>query len=180
MTTPPPENPRGLCPVCERFVGPVETCPYCDEQTGGGVRLLRRGALLLAVLGLALLFVMVRNRDVPVVQAGSITPAMNFGYVRIIGTAAADARIYRTRGEVDYLSFPLDDGTGTITASARKSCAKDIIAGARPPRKGDRVEVAGSLRVQAGGEARLYIEVPAHVRILDSSAERADKDADAR
>lgn len=155
------ERPRGICPVCERYVGPVDVCPYCDEATARplSVVLLKFVALFLAVVGLGVLWLAARSREVPLVTIGSISPAMNYGYVRVSGSLAESVSVRKRAGTPYRVSMLLDDGTGTIRAYAYDSRAVELAATMQPPlRKGDRVSVTGSLRVDASDTRRLYVE----------------------
>lgn len=160
----------GACPVCERFIGPATVCPYCDETARRPITLkfLRRGSILLAVVGLALLYLMAANKDIPVVSISSVTPTMDHAYIRVVGTVDANARVGRRDGEVDYLSFIVDDGTGRLSVSAYDSRARELAARKCIPRKGDRVDVAGTLSVRAS-RRRLYVDVPAHCQLMRPS-----------
>lgn len=65
-----------MCPSCERFIGPVDACPYCgaDSVRSPAMRFLRRGTLALGMAGLFFLYLHARGRQPPGVRIGDITP----------------------------------------------------------------------------------------------------------
>ncbi|HKL22816.1 MAG TPA: hypothetical protein VJ904_13495, partial [Tichowtungia sp.] len=118
------------------------------------VRVLRIASVVLAVAGLILLYLYSVNRDIPLVRVDSITPTMNFAYVRIAGEVTRDAYIFQSGGVV----FNVDDGSGEIAVMGGRSQAETLDDEGRLPRRGDRVEVAGSLSVNAEREIRLRMQ----------------------
>ena len=157
-----------LCPSCDRFIGPADRCPYCGEASAKSpfIRRLRVGAVLLSFLGLGLLFLMATRRELPIVPVGTIDPMMNFAYVRVVGSVERDPRIIRRDGQVDYLSFPVDDGTGWIRVQAYSAAARRLVEQDRVPRRGMLVDVAGSLSVGAEGSPRLRLSAIDQLNIL--------------
>ena len=156
-----------LCPGCERFVGAEGVCRYCGEET---MRLplwrrLRVAALLLAVVGLGLLYVVARHKPIPTVRIGDITPTMNFAYVCVAGTV--ESRPYVSKGgtRVDYAAFTIDDGSGTIRVAAYGRVAQQLAALERLPAKGDSVSVSGSLGVPADGRVKLHLRSAGQIRV---------------
>lgn len=118
------------------------------------VNVLRCASLLLATAGLVLLYLFSVNRDLPFVRIGDITPAMNFAYVRVDGEVARDAYIFQSGG----LVFDLKDGSGEITVMGGKAQAEALEAAGKLPRRGDRIEVAGSLSVSAEQAPKLRLQ----------------------
>ena len=164
-----------LCPSCERFIGPADRCPYCGEASAKSpfIRGLRIAALVLAVLGLALLFRMASQRELPVQAVGAVNPMMNFAFVRVIGTVRYDARVIERGGTVDYVSFPVDDGTGRIRVQVYARAAQRLVAEDRVPRRGQVVDVAGSLNISAEGMPRLRLATPAQLKVLSALPEHS-------
>ena len=148
-----------LCPSCERFIGPVDACPYCGTDSGKSpvIRFLRYGSLLLAIGGLCFLYLMTASRRPPLTLIGDITPMMNFAHVRIEGTVEKDAYIGRKNDRPDYLSFVVDDGTGRARVSAYDRAARGLIESGRAPQRGERMAVSGTLNVSASGMPRLRV-----------------------
>ena len=134
------------CPACGRFVGAVGKCPYCGAKVAKRMSLTatRWAAVLLATVGLFLLYLMARYREVPVVQLGSIEPTMNFGQIRVVGTVASDAKPFRSgRG----MSFNVDDGTGQMVVFTTEKQMKDMADQGLTPRAGDKIEFNAQLNL---------------------------------
>jgi DNA/RNA endonuclease YhcR with UshA esterase domain len=118
------------------------------------VRVLQIASVILAVAGLILLYLYSVNRDIPLVRIDSVTPTMNFAYVRISGLVTRDAYVFQSGGVV----FNLDDGSGEIAVMGGRAQAEALENAGRLPRRGDRVEVAGSLSVSADREVKLRMQ----------------------
>ncbi len=118
------------------------------------VRVLQIASLVLAVAGLILLYLYSINRDIPTVQVSEITPTMNFAYVQIAGNVTSDAYIFKSGGVI----FNLHDGSGEIAVMGGRAQAEALENAGKLPRRGDRVEVAGSLSVSADQEIKLRMQ----------------------
>ena len=118
------------------------------------VRVLRNASVILAVAGLVLLYLYSINRDIPLVRIDSVTPTMNFAYVRIAGEVTRDAYVFDSGG----LIFNVNDGSGEIAVMGGRAQAEALENAGRLPRRGDRVEVAGSLSVSADQEVKLRMQ----------------------
>ncbi len=149
-----------VCPVCQRFTGPANTCPYCDTDIIQplSIRVLRRSALLLGITGLAITFFTATRKEPTLTRIGSITPLMNFAQVKIAGTIDKDPYTGENNGTVDYISFPVRDESGQLLVTAHDGVSKSIASSDRPPRKGDRIEASGSLNVSANGKIKLRVQ----------------------
>jgi DNA/RNA endonuclease YhcR with UshA esterase domain/DNA-directed RNA polymerase subunit RPC12/RpoP len=149
------------CPHCGRFVGPASRCAHCGMRLEKrmGLKVLRSSAVAVAIAGLLLLHLYARNRELPIVRIGDISPVMNFASVRIEGVLESDARKLRS-GSVLYV---VDDGSGTIAAFAN-----DMPDG-RLPLAGSPVMISGSLSVGAGNEVRMRAQA-IEVSVDDSIA----------
>ncbi|MBN1676128.1 MAG: OB-fold nucleic acid binding domain-containing protein [Kiritimatiellae bacterium] len=156
-----PARDGAICPSCERFIGTASSCPFCDADTARrlNLRLFRYGALALAFAGLAMLYLMARHREVAQVKVGDMDPAMNFAYIRVVGEVADSPRAYPDVPTARYLGFHLDDGTGRIRIVAYDRLARELLEPGRLPRKGDRLAVAGSLRMGAEAGPQLIVQV---------------------
>jgi hypothetical protein len=68
---------------CVRYVGPHEACPYCGARQYGhtAVRTVKVAAIVLATVGLALLWVAGTCARVPLIQIGQAGATMNMAYV---------------------------------------------------------------------------------------------------
>lgn len=156
-----------LCPSCNRFIGPVGTCPFCDADARRplSLRVLRGACVLLAVAGATFLLLMVRNRDLPLVTAAEITPVMNFACVRVAGVVEREPYVSRRGGRVDYLSFLVNDGSGCVRVAAYGETARRLIDADGLPQKGASVDVSGSLRAGANGKIRLQLQAVGQLKI---------------
>ena len=158
-----------FCPSCERFIGPAEVCPYCDADSARNPLLgtLRRGALLLAVVGLTFLFLSARPDVIPLIKISGITPMMNFAVVRVKGAVEKDAHVGRTKGRVDAVSFALNDGSGSIRVAAYGVTASNLVERKKGLLRDVVVDVTGILNVQADGNTRLVMRSAEEMRLGD-------------
>lgn len=134
------------CPACGRFVGAVGKCPYCGAKVAKRMSLTatRWAAVLLATVGLFLLYLMARYREVPVVELGKIEPTMNFGQIRVVGTVATDAKPFRSgRG----MSFNVNDGTGQMVVFTTERQMNEMAEKGLTPRAGDKIEFNAQLNL---------------------------------
>ncbi len=157
------------CPSCGRYVGPYDACPYCGARIEGRlpIRVVKIVAILLATLGLGLLWFVATRLPIPTVQAGQVGATMNFAYVRIEGQVVRGPFYYPDSG---YLSFTVADGTGEVRVAAYRTTAEALRAEGRVPAFGDHVSVAGTLRIQ-GESTSLTINAPEHVEVFRPEAE---------
>jgi DNA/RNA endonuclease YhcR with UshA esterase domain len=118
------------------------------------VRVLQYASLVLAVAGLVLLYLFSVNREIPLVRVSEVTPTMNFAYVRMAGEVTRDTYVFQSGGMV----FDMKDGSGEITVMGGRAQAQALEAAGKLPRRGDRIEVTGSLSVNAGQETKLRIQ----------------------
>jgi DNA/RNA endonuclease YhcR with UshA esterase domain len=122
--------------------------------------------LALAIAGVGALLVAVRSTTRPLFTVASITPAMNFAYVRIAGVIPAYPSLSSAG---DYLSFTVQDDTGQMRVSAYRSTVNGLLAQSRIPMPGDQVSVEGSLRVR-DDDASLTLEAPEALTIQPTEA----------
>jgi hypothetical protein len=153
------ERPGGLCPVCDRFIGPVGACPFCGEsaRTSSALRILRWGSPVLAVIGLAALWLAAVRRDPPLVAIGRIEPTMHRAYIRVTGRVERAPYISRKNGRTDYLSFNLADDSGVVRVAAYGEVAREIERRGSKPAKGARVRATGFLDVAPNANIRLRL-----------------------
>jgi hypothetical protein len=149
---------RSRCPICDRYIGRQDECPYCgcDALTPLLLKRFRLISVMLGVVGIMFLFLMSMSRGLPLVMVGRVTPMMNFARVRMEGVLERNVYVARKEGVIEYMSFYLDDGTGIFRVAAYSDVADKLGAG-KMPKKGDRVEVSGSLRVVAGKKPTLRL-----------------------
>ena len=170
-------NQGALCPACERFIGPLDTCPYCDSPSPKpfSLRFLRFASLALAVIGMAALYLMARQNQTTIVAIGAVTPVMNSAYVRVSGMVVATPKA-RLAGTA-YISFPISDGSNRLTVLAFNRCASALIAATNVPQKGAVVEVAGIVSINRPGEKQIVIETPEQLKVI-KPAPRRNNDVD--
>lgn len=151
------------CHSCGHFIGPYETCPYCGAKTKGRipVRIVKIAALILATVGLFALWWAARYTDIPVVSAADAAGTMNMAYVRITGRVARSLSYDPKSG---YLAFWVDDGTGEVHISAYRDVTEVVLAAGKTPALGDKVTVAGTLRIREDYVA-LTLNVPEHLEL---------------
>ena len=160
-----PGTPGAACPSCDRFIGPADRCPYCGAEAPKQtpLRVLRVAALVLALAGLAFLYLAAYRRDLPLVRIGDVTPLMNFAYVRLQGTVAKRPYVARDASKV---AFVVDDGTGRLRVEAYDDVARALVEDGRVPAVGGQVDVPGSLSVSADGRRKLYIRAADQVNAI--------------
>ncbi len=151
------------CPSCGRYVGPYDACPYCSAALGGRtpVRWLKIAALVLALGGLALVWLLATRTDTPTVEIGQASAMMNMAYVRVEGQVSQSPSY---DPESHYLSFWLRDDTGELRVSAYRDETQALIEQGRVPALGDHVSVRGTLRVREDLVA-LTLNVSKHLEI---------------
>ena len=126
------------------------------------VRVLQVASLVLAVAGLILLYLYSVNRDIPTVRVSEITPTMNFAYVKVSGNVTRDAYVFKSGGVV----FNLHDGSGEIAVMGGRAQAEALENAGKFPRRGDQVDVAGSLSVSADQEVKLRMQSVAQLTLI--------------
>lgn len=158
-----------LCPICQRYIGPVSSCPYCDANSGKSplLKWLRIIALLIGIGGVGLLYLTARHKEIPVVLIADISPTMNYAYVRIAGTVSERPYVGRDNSKV---SFVVDDGTGTIRVEARGRVSRALAEQDGIPRAKSDVEIIGCLRATADRDPKLYVRSADHVGITPHTA----------
>jgi DNA/RNA endonuclease YhcR with UshA esterase domain len=160
----------GSCPSCGRYVGPHgnEACPHCGARLTEriAIRTVKIVAILLASVGLALLWFAARRAEVSLIRIEQAGATMNMASVRVAGTCSRTPTYDPKSG---YLSFWIDDGTGEMRVSAYRAESKQIIAENRVPALGDRIEVAGTLRIREDLPA-LTINLPEQLHITRAEA----------
>ncbi|MBN1178027.1 MAG: hypothetical protein JXD18_02370 [Anaerolineae bacterium] len=164
------------CPSCGRYVGPYDACPYCSARLSGRlpVRTIKRTAVLLSTLGLAILWLAATRAEIPTVPLSQVGATANMAYVRVAGWVTRDPTYYADSG---YLAFTLQDSTGAeVRVSAYRSETEALRAVGAIPALGDWVSVAGTLRVREDSVA-LTVNAPEHVALSRPEAEERTIDA---
>ncbi len=160
-----PRQEGAYCPSCGRYVGPYRVCPYCGARIEERIstKLLKIFALGFSVVGLVLVWWAAAHRMVPTIQAAEIDNRTNFAYVQMKGictrTPSYDAK-------AKSLSFPIDDGTGTVWIKAYGAQAEEIYASGNLPAPGDTVVVEGTVRMK-GDYTYLIVNLPEKLVVVE-------------
>jgi len=164
-------NDGARCPACRRFIGPLDTCPYCDSPANKAfsLRFLRYAALALAIIGMAILYLMARSGRTPAIDLGAITPALNSATVRVEGIVAAAPRIGQS-GDT-YVSFPISNGSNRLMVAAYDPCAHVLVERNLLPHKGDQVDISGTISLRSPGANRIIIETPQQLKVIRPAAQ---------
>jgi len=135
------------CPSCGRYVGPYEACPYCGARMTRrlSIRAVKLIAILLATVGLALLWSVSRHAEVPTVPIGRAGPTMNLATIRVEGRCTRSPTFDPDTG---YLSFWITDDTGELRVSSYRAETETLLATGGVPGFGDRVSVVGTIRIR--------------------------------
>jgi|GEM_PF-6734524 len=150
--------PKGLwtsqevtCETCGRYIGPVETCPYCRSKHKKNPTIIRVkwGSLVLGVVALLIMWGIATTMEASVVKIGDIQRQNNMGIVKIIGMVNDAPRYYeREYGEIGTISFTVDDGTGIAQIRTYDTAATRMKQLGNIPAYGDNVELTGQVRWQ--------------------------------
>lgn len=171
-------DPASLCPSCGRFVGPKTRCPFCGASIHArlSLHLFRWGSVAVALLGLLFLYLWAVNRDISKVKIGELVETMNMAYVEVSGTVGNVSAYRDEKDRMEYLTFELDDGSSRLPAriKAYRSVAMALDEQGRLPRRGDKAQVAGSVRFAETGQVELMVQTAEHVRIEKEPAERVE------
>lgn len=159
-----------VCPSCNRFVGAYDRCPYCGTSIPKRIslRALRYLSLLVAIAGVVCLHLMAMYRDIPTVTIGDISPAMNFGYKRVIARVSQPLRYYRDGEKITGCMFAMEDDTGELRVRAFRPVAEELARRGITLRKGDRISVAGTLQVMED-TPRMLLQSPDQLEVLDAA-----------
>ncbi len=151
------------CSSCGRFVGPYERCPYCSARLAGrlDLRAVKLVAVLLATVGLALLWALARSAEIPTLSIGEVTGTMNLAYVRLSGHIV---RGLTYDPEPGYLGFWLLDETGEVHVNVYRDVTAELLSHSKIPAVGDQVTVAGTVRIREDFLS-LTVDVPDHLEI---------------
>jgi len=160
------DDSRGTCPACGRYTGPVRACPYCNARVRvePWQQVVRGLSLLLATLGLLFLYLYARGLEVQPVTAASLRPTMNYARVRVEGVVTRRPYVRRESGDARYVSFLVDDGTGSVRVCAYRGEASQLEAMDCLPHKGAGVSAVGTLRIRED-DARLVLDRARDVRV---------------
>ena len=125
------------------------------------VRAFKYGSLVLAVVGVAILLLVARRSQVPVVQIGNLSGTMNWAYVRVEGTVTRQPAYDAGEGT---LRLWVGDGSGELMVMAYRSEADWLVNEGLVPVMGDAVALEGTLRIKEEFQY-LVLNVPQHTEL---------------
>lgn len=151
------------CLSCGRYVGPYEACPYCGARMTGrmSLRRIKLAVVLLATLGLIILWCVATRAEIPLVSVQQVDAGMNLAYVRLVGRCTRPPSYDPGTG---YLSFWISDETGELHVAAYRAESRILIEQQRLPALGDHIAVAGTLRLDSDRQT-LIVNVPEQLAI---------------
>lgn len=160
-----------FCPSCDRFIGAADSCPYCDTDSSRPAILthLRTVALLTALVGLALLLAAARAHETPAVAIADISPSVNHARARISGTVLREPYVDSENTPPVYISFSVGDGSNQLRVVSEGRTASELVEQDLLPRKGDVVEVRGTINVQPEGRTKLRLTRAADLYVAKAS-----------
>lgn len=170
-----PFSRQAVCPSCERYIGSVARCPYCEGESAGtpSLRALRRAILPLATLALLALLASARLRLPPRVSTCSFAPSMNFATVRVCGRVLGRVKHWRQeRG--DSLAFQLADSNGVLRVAVDSAASMELIRRDAVPGAGTCLDVCGTLQVRQGQRPLLRVHSARQLRVLGQAHRRMD------
>lgn len=143
----------GDCPACGRFIGPLDTCPFCDcpAERQASLRWLRALAVAVALGGLTLLGLAAAAREPDSVAIAAISPSMQFARIRVDGIIAAPPRSGRSRNGNAWFSLTLQDQGARLRVAAFGDAADQLAsrAAANAFATGTWMRAEGSLSFRA-------------------------------
>lgn len=160
---------QAYCPVCERYCGPAQLCPYCDATIPlpSLYRKLRLGAWFVAIFGVSLLIIGARLRPPQTIPIAEISPTMQFAQLYFEGKLTQAPRISRNQRSA---SANLDDGSGVTLRIVFLDEAAQTIQQLSPPlAAGSPIRVSGGLRIRADEEPVLFIRSNDQFHLLDNA-----------
>lgn len=160
------------CPKCNRYIGPVEICPYCRAKVrkGRAYVALKYGSLVIAILGLLLVRQLAVFQGTPKLSISDIGPENNFAKVALSGKITNAPMFFpEEHGSSGSLYFELDDGTGIITVRSYPSTTRELLEQNKIPGFGDFVRVKGQVAV-TGDVYALVLQAADQLEILRPNA----------
>jgi len=164
-----------ICFNCGRYIGAKNVCPYCGEEQPKpiGIEFLKWVSLLVAIGGVIFLFISAKTSSAPFFKVENLKPTMNFAKISMKGIVESSPYYNEEKG--GYLSFWLNDGTGSIKVRAFRDLAKEIIHKNLYPSIGDSVYVTGTLyaredfilTINSINELKVKIPEPFNIKLED-------------
>ncbi len=135
------------CPSCGRDAGANEICPHCGADLKHRLQIRTFGilAIVVAVVGVALLLFFATRMPVPTVKISDITSTSNYAYAQINGVVSRGPNY---NPDAQSITFWVRDDSGEIMVSAFRDQTQELIAADRVPAPGDTIALQGTLRVR--------------------------------
>ena len=121
------------------------------------MRLLRKLAVLLILLGICGLFFATRPYTPPLTDIGEITPGMTYRYVHVTGRVTAPPYIVTDENRITYMSFLLEDPTGHIRVQLSPATAQALAESDDMPWEGAVLNVSGALKLSPEHQIKLRV-----------------------
>lgn len=175
------------CPNCNRYVGPVETCPYCRAKVAKRSvhQAIKYGSLAFALLGLVLVQQLAVHQGTPQFKISEIDKQNNFAHIEIRGMVSDPITYFSQEGtDSGSLYIEVDDGTGTVTVRTYSDMTSKLLKAGKVPAFGDRVIVTAqvayrcdalSLLLQSTDDIEIDRATPVDLEPSDIAA--ADEDS---
>src|SRR5512136_394768 len=114
------------CPSCGRDAGSSEICPHCgaDLKRRMTVRTFGIIAIVVAVVGVAVLLFFASRAPVPAVKVSDVTSTSNYAYVQINGVVSRGPN-YNPASQ--SITFWVRDDTGEIMVSGFRDQTQSLI-----------------------------------------------------
>lgn len=150
---------KGVCPSCDRYIGAVFECPYCECEIPGNALIasLRVLAILFSAVGLSFYLFYARSAEPKILFADAIDIGMKYAYVLVRGKVEAKPTVTEAGGKADYIAFTIRDGTGSMRIIASGRVATKIKDEKKIPMRGQAVEVAGTVDFSLYGSPRILL-----------------------
>jgi len=154
-----------MCPSCGRYVGAYEICPNCQAKIEKRVslKLVRRISIIGAAIGVILLFIAAKNKEVPLINVGNISINNNMALVKVKGTVVSQ----KLNTEKDSFRLTIDDGTGRLTLNGFNRLKKfQNHFKENFPQIGDYISVTGNLAISEKWGASMFLTSPLRLKII--------------
>ena len=161
------------CPSCGRDAGTNALCPHCGADLKHRTRIRTFGiaAIVVAVVGVAILLFFASRAPVPTVKVSDIQSTSNYAYVQLNGIVSRGPNY---NPDSQSITFWLRDDTGEIMVSAFREQTQELIAADRVPAPGDTLALQGTLRVRDGSPS-LTIDSADAVKLTRATSTAEDR-----
>ena len=161
------------CPNCQRYIGPMSTCPYCHFKIPkkASYKTLKYGVLIWGIVGVLLLQQIYSNMPNPEMRIEDLGPENNYGRIVITGTITRSLNYYESETRAyGTLYMNVDDGTGEMQVISYDETTEWLVEQGKVPAFGDRVRIEGTYQYK---DYRFYMILDAaeHIDIMRDEPE---------